>query len=97
MEAQEDLNAQADAAHKKLKEAHNLRVQLEEQIESLEDKLSASHLAAKWSKADLQRARDFMADTVSSMQRVASLQYELAQEQSLKKSLPQSDPPFSLN
>ena len=90
LEAQEDLTAQVDAAHKKLKEAHNLRVQLEEQIESLEDKLSESQLAAKPSKADLQSAWDFMADTESSIQQVASLQYELAQEQSLKKSLSES-------
>ncbi len=62
-------------------------MQLEEQIESLEDRLSESQLAAKRSKADLQRARDSMADTESSIQLVASLQYELAQEQSLKKRL----------
>ncbi len=90
MEAQEDLTAQVDAAHKKLKEAHNLRVRLEEQIESLENKLSESQLAAKRSKADLLCARDIMADTESSIQQVASLQYELAQEQSLKKSLSES-------
>jgi hypothetical protein len=47
LEAQKDLTAQVDAAHKKLKEAHNLRVLPEEQIESLEDKLSESQLAAK--------------------------------------------------
>ncbi len=58
LEAQENLTAHVDAAHEKLKEAHNLRVQLEEQIESLEDKLSESQLAAKRSKADLQRARE---------------------------------------
>ncbi len=81
------MTTQVDAAHKKLKEAHNLRVQLEELIESLKDKLSESQLAAKRSKADLQRVRDSMADTESSIQLVASLQYELAQEQSLKKSL----------
>ncbi len=75
------MTAQVDAAHKELKEAHNLRVQLEEQIESLKDKLSESHLAAKRSKADLQRARDSMADTEASIHLVASLQYELAQEQ----------------
>jgi hypothetical protein len=46
MEALEDSTAQVDAAHKKLKEAHNLCMQLEEQIESLEDKLSESQLAA---------------------------------------------------
>ncbi len=62
-------------------------MQLEEQIESLEDKLSESQLAAKRSKADLQRARDSMADTESSIQQVPGLHYELAQEQSLKKSL----------
>ncbi len=87
MEAQGDLTAQVDAAHKKLKEAHNLRVQLEEQIESLEDKLSESQLSAKRSKADLQRARDSMDDTESSTQQVASLRCELAQEQSLKERL----------
>jgi hypothetical protein len=90
LEAQEDLTAQVDAAHKKLKEAHNLRVQLEEQIESLENKLSESQLAAKRLKADLQRARDSMADTESSIQQGASLQYEIAQEQSLEKSLSES-------
>ncbi len=60
LEAQEDLTAQVDAAREKLKEAHNLRVQLEKQIKSLEDKLSESQLAAKRPKADLQRARDSM-------------------------------------
>ncbi len=65
-------------------------MQLEEQIESLEDKLSESQLAAKRSKADLQRARDSMADTESSIQQVVSLQNELAQEQSLEKSLSES-------
>jgi chromosome segregation ATPase len=35
----------------------------------------------------LQRARDSMADTESSIHQVASLHYELAQEQSLKKGL----------
>ncbi len=67
LEAQEDLSVQVDAAHKKLIEAHNMRVQLEKQIESLEDKLSESQLAAKRSKADLQRARDSMTDTESSI------------------------------
>jgi hypothetical protein len=32
MESQGDLTAQVDAAHKKLKKARNLRVQLKEQI-----------------------------------------------------------------
>jgi hypothetical protein len=54
MDARENSTAQVDVAHEKLKEAHNLRVQLEEQIESLEDKLSESQLAAKRSKAYLQ-------------------------------------------
>ncbi len=67
-----------------------MRVQLEEQIESLEDMLSESQLAAKRSKADMQRARDSMADTESCIQQVASLRYELAQEQSLKKSMSES-------
>jgi chromosome segregation ATPase len=89
-EAHEDFTAQVEAAHKKLKQVHDLRVQLEERIESLEDKLSESQVAAKRSKADLQRARDSMADTESSIQQIASLQYELAQEQSLKKSLSES-------
>ncbi len=73
------MTAHVNAAHKKLEETHNLRVQLEEQIESLEDKLSESQLAAKRSKADLQRARDSMADTEPSIQVVENLQYELAQ------------------
>ncbi len=90
LEAQEDLTAQVETAHKKLEETHYLRVQLEEHIESLEDKLSESRLAVKRTKADLQRARDSMADTESSIQLVASLQYELAQEQSLKKGLSES-------
>ncbi len=87
LEAQEDLTAQVDAAHKKLEETHNLLVQPEKRNESLENKLSESQLAAKRLKADLQRARDSMADTESSIQQGASLQYEIAQEQSLKKSL----------